>query len=86
VFIEGNVRVIGEADLVEALEDELFNLHDILGAGTFPKSAVEYLNDWAAPKKGWLRKFYRQDSDEVQFDLTPATEKVRAIPSTGHNC
>jgi flagellar motility protein MotE (MotC chaperone) len=77
-FVEGNVRVIGEADLVEALEDELFNLRDMLGAGTYPKSAVEYLNDWAAPEKGWLRKFYRQDSDEVQFDLTPATEKAIA--------
>jgi hypothetical protein len=36
------------------------------------------LNDWAAPEKGWLRKFYRQGSDEPQFDLTPATEKAIA--------
>ncbi len=78
VFIDKNVRVMPQADLVEALEDELFHLREMLGDNAFPKSALNYLNDWAAPEKGWLRKFYRQDSDEVQFDLTPATEKAIA--------
>lgn len=77
-FVEGNVRVLAEADLVEALEDELFALRDDLGADKFPRTAAQYLNDWAAPEKGWLRKFYRQDSDEIQYDLTPATEKAIA--------
>ena len=76
VFVDKNVRVMPQADLVEALEDELFHLREVLGENTFPKSALDYLNHWAAPEKGWLRKFYRQDSDEVQFDLTPATEKA----------
>ncbi len=76
VFITDNVRVISQADLVEALEDELFSLRESLGHEKFPKSAIDYLNDWAAAEKGWLRKFYRQDSDEAYFDLTPATEKV----------
>ena len=31
-----------------------------------------------ARRGGWLRKFYRHDSDEPQFDLTPATEKAIA--------
>jgi len=78
VFVDRNARVIAQADLVEALEDELFHLRDMLGDARFPKSALDYLNDWAAPEKGWLRRFYRQDSDEVQFDLTPATEKAIA--------
>ena len=76
VFVEPNVRILPQADLVEALEDELFQLRESLGDKAFPKPARTYLNDWAAPEKGWLRKFYRQDSDEVQFDLTPATEKA----------
>jgi Protein of unknown function (DUF3375) len=76
VFVSQNLRVMAQADLVEALEDELYALREQLGTERFPKSALEYLNDWAAPEKGWLRKFYRQDSDEVQFDLTPATEKA----------
>ncbi len=73
-----NVRVMAAADLAEALEDELYALRERLGEGSFPKSALDYLNDWAGPDKGWLRKFYARDSDEPQFDLTPATEKAIA--------
>jgi hypothetical protein len=83
VFIAPNLRVIAQADLAEALEDELFGLRERLtgGAGragetAFPKPALDYLNDWAAGDKGWLRKFYAQGSDEPQFDLTPATERA----------
>jgi sulfur carrier protein ThiS len=78
VFIMPNVRVMTQSDLAEALEDELFGLRARLGASTFPKSGLEYLNDWAANDKGWLRKFYLQNSDEPHFDLTPASEKAIA--------
>ena len=78
VFMAPNVRVMGEADLAEALEDELFALRARLRNGEYSKSALEYLNDWAAPEKGWLRKFYQQGTDEAQFDLTPAAEKALA--------
>jgi len=78
VFVQPNVRVMSEADLAEALEDELFSLREQLGAEAYPKGALEYLNDWAAPEKGWLRKFYKPGTDEAQFDLTPATEKAIA--------
>lgn len=78
VFIVPNVRVMAAADLVEALEDELYALRLQLGEDAFPKSAQEYLNDWSGIEKGWLRKFYQQGSDEPQFDLTPATEKAIA--------
>ncbi|MGZ4969008.1 MAG: DUF3375 domain-containing protein [Methylobacter sp.] len=78
VFIEPNVRVMAQADLAEALEDELFALRERLGAETFPKPALDYLNDWAATDKGWLRKFYIHGSDEPHFDLTPSTEKAIA--------
>lgn len=76
VFIAPNERVMSQADLVEALKDELFALRERLGQEVFPKPALDYLNDWAANDKGWLRKFYRQDSDEPYFDLTPSTEKA----------
>jgi hypothetical protein len=56
----------------------LFALRERLGNDAFPKSASDYLNDWANPEKGWLRKFYRQGSDEAHFDLMPATEKAIA--------
>ena len=76
VFITPNVRVMAQADLVEALEDELFTLRERLGADAFPKPALDYLNDWAGAEKGWLRKFYIHGSDEPHFDLTPALEKA----------
>jgi flagellar motility protein MotE (MotC chaperone) len=78
VFVSPNVRVMAAADLAEALEDELYALRMQLGESTFPKSALDYLNDWAAPDKGWLRKFYKPGTDEAQFDLTPSTEKAIA--------
>lgn len=78
VFIAPNVRVMAAVDLAEALEDTLYALHEQLGEDAFPKSAQEYLNDWASIEKGWLRKFYQQGSDEPQFDLTPAAEKAIA--------
>lgn len=78
MFVAPNVRVMAAADLGEALEDELYALRLRLGQPAFPKPALEYLNDWAASEKGWLRKFYRPGTDEAQFDLTPATEKAIA--------
>ncbi|MEW5892114.1 MAG: DUF3375 domain-containing protein [Pseudomonadota bacterium] len=78
VFVAPNVRVMSEADLAEALEDELFALREQLGHEAYPKGAQDYLNDWAAPDKGWLRKFYKPGTDEAQFDLTPSSEKAIA--------
>lgn len=51
VFVSPNVRVMSEADLAEALEDELFALREQLGPDAYPKRALDYLNDWAAPDK-----------------------------------
>jgi flagellar motility protein MotE (MotC chaperone) len=76
VFIAPNERILSQADLVEALEDELFALREQLGAEAFPGTAQSYLNDWAENDKGWLRKFYPTGTDEPHFDLTPATEKA----------
>jgi len=78
VFVDANVRSISQADLVEALEDDLFALRERLGDDAFPKSGPQYLNDWADNEKGWLRKFYPSGSDEPHFDLTPSTEKAIA--------
>ena len=78
VFIVPNLRVIAASTLAEALNDELYGIRQQLGEDTFPKPAPEYLNDWAAPDKGWLRKFYRAGTDEAQFDLTPSSERALA--------
>ena len=78
VFVVPNARGIAAVDLAEALEDELFAAREQLSEGTFPKAAIEYLNDWAAADKGWLRKYYPKGTDEPHFDLTPSTEKAIA--------
>ncbi|MEN9865778.1 MAG: hypothetical protein RL748_1368 [Pseudomonadota bacterium] len=72
VFVTPNVRVMAQANLVEALDDELFAVRE--AGAEFPRSAQEYLNDWA--EHGYLRKFYAQGSDEPQFDLSVASEKA----------
>ncbi len=43
---------------------------------SFPKPARAYLDDWAAPESGWLRKYYPEGSDEPHFDATPAVERA----------
>ena len=82
MFVIPNVRLMPAADLAEALEDELYSLRERLGDDAFPKPAAEYLTEWAGPERGWLRKFYLAGSDEPQYDLTPATEKVIAWLAT----
>jgi flagellar motility protein MotE (MotC chaperone) len=77
-FVEPNVRTIAQHELVGKLDDYLFHLRERLGEDAFPRSAIDYLDEWAAEDRGWLRKYYPTDSDEPHFDLTPATEKALA--------
>jgi hypothetical protein len=82
VFVADNVRSIAEAELVSRLDDELYALNE-RSPGSFPKPAKAYLDDWARPESGWLRKYYPEGTDEPHFDATPAVEKalqwVRAL-------
>jgi hypothetical protein len=75
-FIEPNVRTLQETDLVSSLDDYLYRLNETHEAAAYPKSASEYLNDWSADERAWLRKYYPRDSDEPHYDLTPATENA----------
>jgi hypothetical protein len=76
VFVDDNVRGIAAADLVARLDDELYALNARLGSETFPRPAKEYLDEWASPEYGWLRKYYPPGADEPHFDATPAVEKA----------
>src|SRR6266851_7044985 len=81
VFVEDNVRSISAGQLASRLDDELYALNQRLGdpaAPRFPKPAKAYLDDWAAPEAGWLRKYYPDGNDEPHFDATPAVEKALA--------
>ncbi len=76
VFRENNLRRIEESDLVMHLEDFLFNLAESGNDQIYPRSAAEYLDEWARNDRAWLRKFYPADSDSPHYDITPATEKA----------
>lgn len=75
-FIAPNLRSLPEGELVGRLEDYLFHLREERGAQAFPRTAADYLGDWAGDDKGWLRKYYPASSDEAHFDLTPAVVRV----------
>lgn len=76
VFIAPNQRTLSRAVLASALEDYLYTLRQTQGDSAFPRSAEAYLDEWAAEEKGWLRKFYPKESDEIHYDLTPSVEKA----------
>lgn len=56
VLVDDNVRSICGTELAARLDDELYAVNERLGEGAFPKTAKAYLDDWAAPANGWLRK------------------------------
>ena len=79
VFVADNARSVSAAELASRLDDELYALNQRdgeQGGRRFPKVARAYLDDWAAPGAGWLRKFYPDGTDEPHYDATPAVEKA----------
>ncbi|WOC13614.1 DUF3375 domain-containing protein [Gordonia sp. MP11Mi] len=78
VFIDDNIREISESGLISLLDDELYSLNQRLGADTYPRAPKAYLDEWASPSAGWLRKYYVIDSDEPHYDATPAVERAVA--------
>lgn len=74
-FIRPNARSIRQTELAGELEDYLYHVRDVHG-GSYPRAAQAYLDDWASGESAYLRKYYPPASDEPEYDLTPATEKV----------
>lgn len=75
-FTKPNRRTLAQSELLAKLDDYLYGLRSEGRENAFPRSAGDYLNDWADDKQGWLRKFYPPASDEPHFDITPATERA----------
>lgn len=75
-FTGPNQRNIGRQQLIDTLDDLLFGLRDAYGEDRFPRPASEYLDEWAAPERTWLRKYYPPGQDEPHYDLTPVAEHV----------
>lgn len=75
MFVERGARAISEAELAEALDDEIFRLRQA-DPHAYPRTSRQYLADWSDNERGWLRRFYPPGSDEPTYDLTPACEKA----------
>ncbi len=76
VFIQPNVRAMPAAELQSLLGDYIFKLREMYGPELYPRSAAAYLDEWANPEKGILRKFYPLQGDEPEYDLTPAAAQA----------
>lgn len=75
-FIVPNQRAIAMGELSTLLDDYLFYLKEDVGENRYPRSARDYLEEWAAGDNAFLRKYYSDASDDALMDLTPAVEKV----------
>jgi hypothetical protein len=73
-FVAPNVRTLTKTELSARIDDDLYQLN--ASQVVFPRSALQYIDDWCAPEKAWLRKYYPPGTDEPSYDLTPATEKA----------
>lgn len=51
VFVRPNVRSLKAEDMAEALEDTLYALRQQMEDTAFPRTARDYLEDWASPDK-----------------------------------
>ncbi len=76
VFIQNNGREISQGDLEAQLDDALYAIRESWGPDVFPRSASEYLDEWAGVHYGWLRKYYPAGEDEPHYDLTVSAEKA----------
>jgi hypothetical protein len=93
VFVEDNVRAIPATELASRLSDQLFALNE-REPRSFPWSAREYLDGWASPESGCLRKYYAEGGGEPHFAATPAVERAllwvphppsRPVPAPGNH-
>jgi flagellar motility protein MotE (MotC chaperone) len=76
-FVEENNGAAPANALTSALDDELYALNSAdPDQPRYPRAAIDYLNDWAEPEVGLLRRYYPLGSDEVHYDATAAFEKA----------
>lgn len=78
-YLEGGRGAQSAHEVAGALEDHLYTLNaPYPEAPPFPRTAEEYLEDWASAESGWLRRFYPAGSDELHYDAAPALEKAHS--------
>lgn len=76
VFAITHRRSIPATELSARLEDYLDALRQPPHESRYPRSAREYLEDWASGSAALLRKYYPARGDEPEFDLSVGAEKA----------
>lgn len=74
-FVEENNDATSTSRLVDAFDDHQYAIHE-RDPELYLREPADYLDEWAAPEHGWLRKLYPVDSDEVHYDAKPAIERA----------
>lgn len=79
-FVDANRGACPASEVAAALDDHLYALNAAApdGEPRYPREPRAYLEDWAAPESGYLRRFYPTRDDEVHYEVTPAFEKAYA--------
>ena len=75
IFIVDNVRTIAEPDLLSRVDDLLYAVNRTLrdpdtDTAAYPRTARAYVDTWADPAAGWLRKFYPDGSSVAHYDAS----------------
>ncbi len=78
VFVAENTRSIPFAELASRLDDVLQDLNARLGEDTFPRTAEAYLDAWAHPEAGWLRKYYPIGGQVAHVDATADLQRAHS--------
>jgi flagellar motility protein MotE (MotC chaperone) len=86
IFVLDNARSMAEGELVARVDEELHGINSTLDAvgdrPAYPRSARDYVDTWAAPEQGWLRKYYPDGTTEAHYDATSDLEKAHAWVSS----
>jgi len=77
VFIAPNCRSMPLSEAVQALDEQLYALHEAYGDELFPKSAKQYIDSWCDGESPYLSmRLPEYGSDEPELDLLPSVEKA----------
>jgi hypothetical protein len=74
-FVHPNRRAVPAPELAAHLDAYLDQLRET-DAARYPRRARDYLEDWSAPNRPFVRKYYPRSGVDAEFDLTPATEQA----------
>jgi hypothetical protein len=76
-FVHPNRRAVPAPELTAHLDAYLDQLRET-DAARYPRRARDYLEDWSAPNRAFVRKYYPRSGADAEFDLTPPTEQAIA--------